>query len=127
MIRRPPRSTRTDTLFPYTTLFRSLEARGDDGFGVIAALPVLPRAPAEEQREREDCDKRGAERAFAHATSLQLSASRATRPRFSRSIRCASPDRPAAPVSRGSSPLYICFTMSGIKIGRASFWERVCY
>src|SRR3546814_19331268 len=27
MIRRPPRSTRTDTLFPYTTLFRSLEWR----------------------------------------------------------------------------------------------------
>src|SRR3546814_1623314 len=26
MIRRPPRSTRTDTLFPYTTLFRSHEA-----------------------------------------------------------------------------------------------------
>src|SRR3546814_14550900 len=25
MIRRPPRATRTDTLFPYTTLFRSLE------------------------------------------------------------------------------------------------------
>src|SRR3546814_4940661 len=29
MIRRPPRSTRTDTLFPYTTLFRSIK-RGDD-------------------------------------------------------------------------------------------------
>src|SRR3546814_20323179 len=29
MIRRPPRSTRTDTLFPYTTLFRSpMAARG---------------------------------------------------------------------------------------------------
>src|SRR3546814_12297254 len=27
MIRRPPRSTRTDTLFPYTTLFRSGERR----------------------------------------------------------------------------------------------------
>src|SRR3546814_4036882 len=27
MIRRPPRSTRTDTLFPYTTLFRSAFAR----------------------------------------------------------------------------------------------------
>src|SRR3546814_13645782 len=27
MIRRPPRSTRTDTLFPYTTLFRSLGTR----------------------------------------------------------------------------------------------------
>src|SRR3546814_14723461 len=40
MIRRPPRSTRTDTLFPYTTLFRStgdlrrrrqVRARGDRG------------------------------------------------------------------------------------------------
>src|SRR3546814_20409357 len=28
MIRRPPRSTRTDTLFPYTTLFRSSPAYG---------------------------------------------------------------------------------------------------
>src|SRR3546814_6800208 len=31
MIRRPPRSTRTDTLFPYTTLFRSLGYQ--KGFG----------------------------------------------------------------------------------------------
>src|SRR3546814_1019752 len=30
MIRRPPRSTRTDTLFPYTTLFRS----GDRRYGI---------------------------------------------------------------------------------------------
>src|SRR3546814_1957195 len=29
MIRRPPRSTRTDTLFPYTTLFRSHRFDGD--------------------------------------------------------------------------------------------------
>src|SRR3546814_12881445 len=29
MIRRPPRSTRTDTLFPYTTLFRSHQTRID--------------------------------------------------------------------------------------------------
>src|SRR3546814_20689751 len=29
MIRRPPRSTRTDTLFPYTTLFRSRETLHD--------------------------------------------------------------------------------------------------
>src|SRR3546814_3162805 len=33
MIRRPPRSTRTDTLFPYTTLFRSRLAIGRRGFG----------------------------------------------------------------------------------------------
>src|SRR3546814_4522713 len=30
MIRRPPRSTRTDTLFPYTTLFRSTRAAFDN-------------------------------------------------------------------------------------------------
>src|SRR3546814_1739180 len=30
MIRRPPRSTRTDTLFPYTTLFRSFAQRDRD-------------------------------------------------------------------------------------------------
>src|SRR3546814_7530093 len=29
MIRRPPRSKRTDTLFPYTTLFRSVRAQAD--------------------------------------------------------------------------------------------------
>src|SRR3546814_19242313 len=29
MIRRPPRSTRTDTLFPYTTLFRSVRTGSD--------------------------------------------------------------------------------------------------
>src|SRR3546814_17435786 len=37
MIRRPPRSTRTDTLFPYTTLFRSL--------GRNQALRAQARAP----------------------------------------------------------------------------------
>src|SRR3546814_3784852 len=31
MIRRPPRSTRTDTLFPYTTLFRSIARPAKDG------------------------------------------------------------------------------------------------
>src|SRR3546814_890058 len=34
MIRRPPRSTRTDTLFPYTTLFRSI-------FGSIIVFPLM--------------------------------------------------------------------------------------
>src|SRR3546814_2936425 len=35
MLRRPPRSTRTDTLFPYTTLFRSLITRYDDCLNAI--------------------------------------------------------------------------------------------
>src|SRR3546814_11329802 len=37
MIRRPPRSTRTDTLFPYTTLFRS-----PSGFAPLKALDASP-------------------------------------------------------------------------------------
>src|SRR3546814_9389607 len=32
MTRRPPRSTRTDTLFPYTTLFRSVLIEGKEAF-----------------------------------------------------------------------------------------------
>src|SRR3546814_20500862 len=44
MIRRPPRSTRTDTLFPYTTLFRSLGAQGRPGIG--AGGPEPPGAAA---------------------------------------------------------------------------------
>src|SRR3546814_1195543 len=40
MIPRPPRSTRTDTLFPYTTLFRSNERHVDLAVSVVAR--VLP-------------------------------------------------------------------------------------
>src|SRR3546814_17538770 len=38
MIRRPPRSTRTDTLFPYTTLFRSAIPRRRDQYRSSRAL-----------------------------------------------------------------------------------------
>src|SRR3546814_18037598 len=38
MIRRPPRATRTDTLFPYTTLFRSVGLWALDGRGALATL-----------------------------------------------------------------------------------------
>src|SRR3546814_948648 len=47
MIRRPPRSTRTDTLFPYTTLFRSLLRLGADqhrAFRHDALVALLPCA-----------------------------------------------------------------------------------
>src|SRR3546814_8962211 len=42
MIRRPPRSTRTDTLFPYTTLFRSRASNAvyAGGSSTVAATPV---------------------------------------------------------------------------------------
>src|SRR3546814_19357838 len=59
MIRRPPRSTRTDTLFPYTTLFRSIDGQQDAGdvarHGArqedrgIAAFPIDALAPQRNQ------------------------------------------------------------------------------
>src|SRR3546814_14645224 len=45
MIRRPPRSTRTDTLFPYTTLFRSLPLQFGIGADNVAAVHVLDHLP----------------------------------------------------------------------------------
>src|SRR3546814_2778016 len=61
MIRRPPRSTRTDTLFPYTTLFRSFQTknrgsqrnaapvadRAAHAQALLAALDALPDLRAE--------------------------------------------------------------------------------
>src|SRR3546814_6635572 len=59
MIRRPPRSTRTDTLFPYTTLFRSSAAAPMQGLLpftlcmplLVAPLPLRRRAAAEYRSE----------------------------------------------------------------------------
>src|SRR3546814_9664243 len=54
MIRRPPRSTRTDTLFPYTTLFRSMsfwpnkgesDTRPELGSDYVRIEPVQPTSP----------------------------------------------------------------------------------
>src|SRR3546814_19263469 len=56
MLRRPPRSTRTDTLFPYPTLFRSRTVRGCVWIRGVLALavrwPAAVRAPAHGQRGR---------------------------------------------------------------------------
>src|SRR3546814_6087200 len=58
MSRRPPRSTRTDTLFPYTTLFRS---QGGDG-SVRRRPPCRPQGPvhvhSRNPRNRNACERR---------------------------------------------------------------------
>src|SRR3546814_20422679 len=51
MVRRPPRSTRTDTLFPYTTLFRSL------GGDALAARLAEPDAQPVAGRGEGDIDR----------------------------------------------------------------------
>src|SRR3546814_9918336 len=84
MIRRPPRSTRTDTLFPYTTLFRSpalqragdgslrhdrggadavraARGDGDDRLRLVRQAGRVPRMP----------DRRRARRSEEHTSELQ--------------------------------------------------------
>src|SRR3546814_3936896 len=54
MIRRPPRSTRTDTLFPYTTLFRSDAAAGRQAFGQHAPALTGHRRAADDRVDRHE-------------------------------------------------------------------------
>src|SRR3546814_10792150 len=57
MLRRPPRATRTDTLFPYTTLFRSLYRLPGIGgmersLAVLGAVNPVGEIPASQHRDR---------------------------------------------------------------------------
>src|SRR3546814_7789852 len=62
MIRRPPRSTRTDTLFPYTTLFRS-DARTLDPRADAAALAAADQGRPGRRRAHGAQHRRGADAA----------------------------------------------------------------
>src|SRR3546814_17069972 len=64
MIRRPPRSTRTDTLFPYTTLFRSFLQR--PGTITLEFLPpIAPGLPRKAFLARLEAAIEGRSRALA--------------------------------------------------------------
>src|SRR3546814_2058524 len=68
MIRRPPRSTRTDTLFPYTTLFRSREIQrldrvhhisphawpAEHGFSQHRAIEQIPHGQTQHDHRRSE-------------------------------------------------------------------------
>src|SRR3546814_3239880 len=80
MIRRPPRSTRTDTLFPYTTLFRSLleaalqarllSIRRIDPRIALALAGLRSNAPVSVVAERCDLSQRHFTRSFREAVGL---------------------------------------------------------
>src|SRR3546814_14773252 len=108
MIRRPPRSTRTDTLFPYTTLFRSALVAERDGIA-LAGDRILVDLIVIDPRHRATGEIIGA----AGARGPGSRRGKPCRAAFRR--RCAScPSRSgsAAPALR--------------EIGRASCRERVC-
>src|SRR3546814_3220048 len=88
MLRRPPRSTRTDTLFPYTTLFRSLHRHRlvhrlarilqrrigvTHGGGTIDAQAGLGRADddAVDQRQISAATQQHGRRSEEHTSELQ--------------------------------------------------------
>src|SRR3546814_15598922 len=88
MIRRPPRSTRPDTLFPYTTLFRS-PVTPPGGKRLQRDLPRIPR-----QAERNVAGAAAFAAAYSQAERHeQLPARRHLCP-----CRCPDPARPAEPV-----------------------------
>src|SRR3546814_3350224 len=67
MIRRPPRATRTDTLFPYTTLFRSvrhISPSAPERLAFIAFVENLRQPALGQQRFNEG--RQLARRGFAH-------------------------------------------------------------
>src|SRR3546814_13727401 len=94
MIRRPPRSTRTDTLFPYTTLFRSLTRAGRDFYqhppaGFVEHPILQPRGVLYIGRTgQEDM----LEAAFAAYQSQRLEVSRLTAREAIDMVTCLFPD-----------------------------------
>src|SRR3546814_1258962 len=66
-IRRPPRSTRTDTLFPYTTLFRSALGPSFEGSGDYRQAARRSRAGGRERRAPARLRRRSEE----HTSELQ--------------------------------------------------------
>src|SRR3546814_375924 len=70
MIRRPPRSTRTDTLFPYTTLFRSRRATGSPVAVLVGYKVAQVSYPKEEPRHVASSPGKE-ERSEEHTSELQ--------------------------------------------------------
>src|SRR3546814_13446889 len=117
MIRRPPRSTRTDTLFPYTTLFRSVRQ-----FGGIRVPDV------HDARRHHD----GLRRIQKRLGVLEVGRGRATEPEgsVSEALRlagegCVDVDA-APPDAEGAESLGPGHVSRRLKIGRAACWEKVC-
>src|SRR3546814_12681668 len=84
MIRRPPRSTRTDTLFPYTTLFRSSQKRKEQIINkILSYIPpightltglVLGNGRDSHAEPDTDCGGGAAGASRLHAGAAQVSA-----------------------------------------------------
>src|SRR3546814_18685650 len=128
MIRRPPRSTRTDTLFPYTTLFRSPVARPGQPAHGPPGRRVSRRARAMGAGQR-NAPSDVSPREYAEGWSCR--ARRPSRECYDRAVRISRrlmSEKLADPRTLGDGPVAdACGGESASpKIGRASGGERVC-
>src|SRR3546814_17563303 len=123
MIRRPPRSTRTDTLFPYTTLFRSarrvaqLAKKPVPGGGRSRRAHLL--TASSDGRKLSDSSTPYSEPSAASTAKLRIAGS-----------ELISSDRKLAAVVAADriSPRPARFMTQRVReVGRASCWERVCH
>src|SRR3546814_8076042 len=74
MIRRPPRSTRTDTLFPYTTLFRSARCGGSRHWhAAVQSRLYRSRHSATARRSPQRSDNRSEERTSELQSLMRIS------------------------------------------------------
>src|SRR3546814_19608881 len=138
MIRRPPRSTRTDTLFPYTTLFRSICS--EHNIGQPKAAEAAPKsaiiAKAGRAHNRPASPRhRGPDEPMSSTASIArpdtvagtIRVSPVSLP-FSLAIHQIYWRRPLTPPQPLSvAPRYLSFspiTGTLAQIGRASLWER---
>src|SRR3546814_6081988 len=102
MIRRPPRSTRTDTLFPYTTLFRSVVLRPVALPGAVdAGVAVLHPGLHHRRAPRPAREHRPTQRIAVAAVDHLLAAGRAVRGAQLASRRADAGDAAVAAGGRG--------------------------
>src|SRR3546814_12874480 len=122
MKRRPPRSTRTDTLFPYTTLFRSGPTRQGtiDREGLAARGMIVPGAPVTGISEEYRIVKRELIRNFAGA------ANRPVVPRGHRILIASANPGEGKTFSAVNLALSLAVEADHDEIGSASCRERVC-
>src|SRR3546814_16293178 len=120
MIRRPPRSTRTYTLFPYTTLSRSGPA------AIITDAAVSrSRAVSEEAGRNENLITLTADIVAAHVTNNKVEVGDIPRLIGSVYDALASVGQPGKPEHQAPVPA-VPIRASLTQIGKASWRERVC-
>src|SRR3546814_12675152 len=118
MIRLPPRSTRTDTLFPYTTLFRSVRRHAGGHRRPFRLALVNRRQPARQQYLAADIE-------FLGRLVTGIDARARLQPLEPGFIERKPPRLPHLAVDIEPEPCEVGADARDIEIGRASGRERV--